>query len=73
MKLAKGEESVIDLWNYRLKGLLREYLRGYDDADSKIEKLKKVFNDTSVKTQKTDSTQQHEGADLAENSNEENA
>ena len=73
MKLAKGEESVIDLWNYRLKGLLREYLRGYDDADSKIEKLKKAFNDTSVKTQKTDSTQQHEGAESAENSNEENA
>lgn len=66
-------EEFTNLWEYRLKGLLREYLRGYDDADSKIERLKKAFNDTSVKTQKTDSTQQHEGAESAENSNEENA
>ena len=36
-------EEFTNLWEYRLKGLLREYLRGYDDADSKIEKLKKAF------------------------------
>ncbi len=33
-----------DLWNYRLKGLLREYLRGEVDADTKIEKLKKAYD-----------------------------
>ena len=45
MKLAKGEESVIDLWNYRLEGLLREYLRGEDESEAKAKlgKLKKAF------------------------------
>lgn len=43
MKLAKGEESVIDLWNYRLKGLLREYLRGEEESKAKLDKLKKAF------------------------------
>ena len=42
---AKDKESVIDLWNYRLEGLLREYLRGEDESviDEKLGKLKTAF------------------------------
>ena len=43
MKLAKGEESVTDLWNYRLEGLLREYLRGEEESKAKLDKLKDAF------------------------------
>lgn len=45
MKLAKGEERVIDLWNYRLKGLLREYLRGEEESviKSKLDKLREAY------------------------------
>ena len=39
-----------DLWEYRLKGLLREYLRGEDDKTikDKIEKLRKAFELTRL-------------------------
>ena len=36
------------LWTYHLEGLLREYLRGNPNADTELEKLKKVYdNDVS--------------------------
>lgn len=34
-----------ELWNDRLEGLLREYLRGEDDVDKKIDILKEAYND----------------------------
>ena len=38
-----SDDEFKDLWDYRLKGLLREYLRGDDDIDKKIEKLRDAF------------------------------
>ena len=38
--------SFDDLWDYHLKGLLSEYLRGTTKIDEKIERLKKAYNDT---------------------------
>lgn len=38
-----SDDEFKDLWDYRLEGLLREYLRGEDDIDKKIEKLKDAF------------------------------
>jgi len=36
-----------ELWNLKLEGLLREYLRGIDEADEKMDKLKRAFDDAS--------------------------
>ena len=47
MKLASGKENEQDLWDYRLEGLLREYLRGDDDIDKKIAKLHNAYNDVN--------------------------
>lgn len=40
-----NESDFKDLWNYRLKGLLREYLRGEDESviNDKLTKLGKAF------------------------------
>ena len=35
-----------ELWNNHLEGLLYEYLRGTTNVESKIERLKKAYNDT---------------------------
>ena len=45
MKLAKGEEGSDQLWDYRLKGLLREYLRGEENSevDKKLNTLKEAY------------------------------
>lgn len=37
-----------DLWNYHLKGLLYEYLRGNTNIDIKIERLYKAFDDRTA-------------------------
>ena len=37
-----------DLWNYHLKGLLYEYLRGNTNIDIKIERLYKAFDDPTA-------------------------
>jgi 5-methylcytosine-specific restriction protein B len=34
------------LWDYHIKGLLFEYLRGQEDADKKLEALYSAYNDT---------------------------
>ncbi len=39
-----AEEKFAQLWNYHLEGLLREYLRGMEDSESKLEDLKKAYN-----------------------------
>lgn len=49
IKLAKGEESAEQLWGYRLKGLLREYLRGMDGIEDKLTKLEDAFKNADVK------------------------
>ena len=39
--------SFDDLWNYHLEGLLREYLRGMSDVETKIAELKKAYDNES--------------------------
>lgn len=61
MKYAKGEETTQELWNYRLEGLLREYLRGEDDADGKLNLLKESVldnKDTSASNSENNTTEQ---------------
>lgn len=40
-----NKQEFDDLWQYRLNGLLREYLRGDDDIEKKIQTLKKAYNE----------------------------
>ena len=40
------------LWEYHLEGLLREYLRGMEDADSKLAELRKAYENKAVVEQK---------------------
>lgn len=41
------EEKFVQLWNYHLEGLLREYLRGRDDAETKLPELKNAYDNAS--------------------------
>ncbi len=46
----KGEyvdQSFTDLWNNHLDGLLREYMRGMQNVDEKMEKLKAAYDNES--------------------------
>ena len=49
LKLDKDAEnhSFEDLWNLHLEGLLREYLRGLDDAEEKLNTLRKAYNEAA--------------------------
>lgn len=47
LKLKDYNGDFDKLWEYHLEGLLREYLRGTQDADKEIEKLKTAYNDES--------------------------
>lgn len=44
---AYDESSFKKLWDYHLEGLLREYMRGMQDVDNNIEKLKKAYGYSS--------------------------
>ena len=54
------DEEFKNLWDYRLKGLLREYLRGDDDIDTKIERLRKAYNDVNESNADNATTQTEE-------------
>ena len=63
MKYAKSEESIQELWDYRLEGLLREYLRGEDDANGKLDLLKEIVlgeNKTAASNYEDNTTEQKE-------------
>ena len=46
------EENPFDsLWNYHLEGLLREYLRGMEDANEKFGALKKAYSNPQVSSE----------------------
>ena len=47
LKLNDYNGDFDKLWEYHLEGLLREYLRGTQDVDKEIEKLKTAYNDES--------------------------
>ena len=44
---AYDNSSFNNLWDYHLEGLLREYMRGMQDVDDNIEKLKKAYGYSS--------------------------
>lgn len=41
---SNSKDPVKDLWNYHLKPLLQEYLRGMEDEKGKLSKLEEVYN-----------------------------
>ena len=44
LKLKELDNDFEKLWEYHLEGLLREYLRGMEDIDSKVEQLKDAYD-----------------------------
>ncbi|MBQ2530378.1 MAG: hypothetical protein II547_09005 [Treponema sp.] len=44
LKLKELDNDFEKLWEYHLEGLLREYLRGMEDVDSKVEQLKSAYD-----------------------------
>ncbi len=44
LKLKDLDNDFGKLWEYHLEGLLREYLRGMENEESKLEDLKKAYN-----------------------------
>ena len=51
LKLKELENDFDLLWTYHLEGLLREYLRGMEDADALLEKLKSAYNKTEQESE----------------------
>ena len=47
LKLKEYDGDFNKLWEFHLKGLLREYLRGNPNADNELEKLKKAYDNDS--------------------------
>lgn len=48
------------LWEYHLEGLLREYLRGMEDTDSKLAELRKAYENKAVANQDESSNGQEQ-------------
>lgn len=48
--LKLNECTYEELWNYYLKGLVFEYLRGMPDADKNIQKIKEAYDGKEGKT-----------------------
>ena len=48
LKLKDYQGDFGKLWDYHLKGLLREYLRGMSDVETKLESLKFAYDNESV-------------------------
>lgn len=44
LKLNELDGDFEQLWKYHLEGLLREYLRGHDDAETKLSELKEAYD-----------------------------
>ena len=47
LKLKELNNDFDKLWEYHLEGLLREYLRGMEDAEDLLTSLKRAYNDGS--------------------------
>lgn len=50
-KISKGEYNFEDLWEYHLKGLLFEYLRGMQDVEGKLDMLHKAYQDDNPRVE----------------------
>lgn len=59
LKLKELNNDFDKLWNYHLEGLLREYLRGMEDAEDLLEKLKVAY-DNPNQTSENQSVEQQE-------------
>ncbi len=64
LKLKECNNDFLKLWELHLEGLLREYLRGQEDANEKLKELKAAYNnDASAESASTnDSSNPSEGA-----------
>jgi DNA polymerase III delta prime subunit len=47
LKLKDLDNDFEKLWEYHLEGLLREYLRGMEDAETELKKLKEAYENPS--------------------------
>ena len=47
-----SDERFAQLWDYHLEGLLREYLRGMENAESKLEDLEKAYENDNLMKEK---------------------
>ena len=47
LKLKDLDNDFEKLWEYHLEGLLREYLRGMEDAETELKKLKEAYENQS--------------------------
>ena len=47
LKLSNYDGDFQQLWDYHLEGLLREYLRGFQDVDNTIKKLKAAYDNVA--------------------------
>lgn len=47
-----AEEKFAQLWEYHLEGLLREYLRGMEEAEIKLAELKAAYENKTIGEQK---------------------
>lgn len=52
LKLNELDGDFEKLWNYHLEGLLKEYLRGRDDAEKKLDELKEAYDNPAEPEQK---------------------
>lgn len=48
LKVKKGEMTAEELWKLNLCGLLKEYLRGFSNANEKLENMKMAYFDTET-------------------------
>ena len=60
LKLKDFNNDFDLLWEYHLEGLLREYLRGMEDADSKLAELRKAYENKAVANQDESSNGQEQ-------------
>ena len=52
LKLKDLDNDFGKLWEYHLEGLFREYLRGMENAESKLEDLKKAYKNDNLTEEK---------------------
>ncbi len=54
LKVKEGKMTAEELWELNLCGLLKEYLRGFSNANEKLENMKRAYFDTETIGETTD-------------------
>lgn len=67
LKLKKLNFNFEKLWDYHLEGLLREYLRGFDDVQNKLDELKKAYNSNPEAKKQDDKQDESNQESVSEN------